>query len=83
MDIDFFSDCDILLMKFIIKESEYMFNHSKDEEELPRAMRKMQKEKEEREKFIEEENRKKDRNRFNENRRKRNRKSKHSKKGNH
>ena len=70
-------------MKFIIKESEYMFNHSRDEEELPRAMRKMQKEKEEREKFIDEENRKKDRYQFNENRKNGNRKSKHSKKGNH
>ena len=60
-----------------------MFNHSRDEEELPRAMRKMQKEKEEREKFIDEENRKKDRYQFNENRKNGNRKSKHSKKGNH
>ena len=60
-----------------------MFNHSRDEEELPRAMRKMQKEKEEREKFIDEENRKKDRYRFNENRKNGDRKSKHSKKGNH
>ena len=54
-----------------------MFNHSKDEEELPKAMRKMQKEKEEREKFIDEENRKKSRNKH-----KGNRKSKHGKKGN-
>ena len=59
-----------------------MFNHSKDEEELPRAMRKMQKEKEEREKFIDEENPKKDRNQFNKNRKNGNRKSKHSKKEN-
>ena len=36
-----------------------MFNHKKKQEELPKAMRKMQKEKEEREKFIEEENKKK------------------------
>ena len=50
-----------------------MFNHKKKQEELPRAMRKMQKEKEEREKFIEEENRKKLRNRH------RGKKSKHSK----
>ena len=50
-----------------------MFNHKKKQEELPRAMRKMQKEKEEREKFIEEENRKKLRNRD------RGKKSKHSK----
>ena len=54
-----------------------MFNFDKDEEELPRAMRKMQKEKEEREKFIEEENKKKSRNKHG-----RNRKSKHSKKKN-
>ena len=54
-----------------------MFNHNKDEEELPRAMRKMQKEKEEREKFIEEENKRKSKNKFN-----KNRKSKHSKKRN-
>lgn len=39
-----------------------MFNHKKKQEELPRAMRKMQKEKEEREKFIEGENKKKLRN---------------------
>ena len=50
-----------------------MFNHKKKQEELPRAMRKMQKEKEEREKFIEEENRKKLRNKH------KGRKSKHSK----
>ena len=54
-----------------------MFNFDKDEEELPRAMRKMQKEKEEREKFMEEENKKKSRNKHG-----RNRKSKHSKKKN-
>ena len=54
-----------------------MFNFDKDEEELPRAMRKMQKEKEEREKFIEEENKKRSRNKHG-----RNRKSKHSKKKN-
>ena len=54
-----------------------MFNHNKDEEELPRAMRKMQKEKKEREKFIEEENKRKSKNKFN-----KNRKSKHSKKRN-
>ena len=60
-----------------------MFNHENKEEELPRAMRKMQKEKEERERFMEEENRKKAKNKFNENRGNRNRKSKHSKKRNH
>ena len=54
-----------------------MFNHKKKQEELPRAMRKMQKEKEEREKFIEEENKRKYKNKFN-----KNRKSKHSKKRN-
>ena len=54
-----------------------MFNHKKKQEELPRAMRKMQKEKEEREKFIEEENRRKSKNKFN-----KNRKSKHSKERN-
>ena len=54
-----------------------MFNHKKKQEELPRAMRKMQKEKEEREKFIEEENKRKSKNKFN-----KNRKSKHSKKRN-
>ena len=54
-----------------------MFNHKKKQEELPRAMRKMQKEKEEREKFMEEENRRKSKNKFN-----KNRKSKHSKKRN-
>ena len=60
-----------------------MFNHENKEEELPRAMRKMQKEKEERERFMEEENRKKAKNKFNENRGNGNRKSKHSKKRNH
>lgn len=50
-----------------------MFNHKKKQEELPRAMRKMQKEKEEREKFIEEENKKKLRNKY------KGKKSKHSK----
>ena len=50
-----------------------MFNHKKKQEELPRAMRKMQKEKEEREKFIEEENKKKLRNKH------KGKKSKHSK----
>ena len=54
-----------------------MFNHKKKQEELPRAMRKMQKEKKEREKFIEEENKRKSKNKFN-----KNRKSKHSKKRN-
>ena len=49
-----------------------MFNDN--HEELPKAMRKMQKEKAEREKFIEEENKKKYRNSH-----KKNRKSKHSK----
>lgn len=53
-----------------------MFNRKKKQEELPRAMRKMQKEKEEREKFIEEENRKKLKNKHKGN------KSKHSKKKN-
>ena len=43
-----------------------MFNDN--HEELPKAMRKMQKEKEEREKFIEEENKKKYRNKHNKNR---------------
>ena len=52
-----------------------MFNHEKKQEELPRAMRKMQKEKEEREKFMKEENRRKSKNKFN-----KNRKSRHSKK---
>ena len=60
-----------------------MFNHENKEEEIPRAMRKMQKEKEERERFMEEENRKKAKNKFNENRGNGNRKSKHSKKRNH
>lgn len=50
-----------------------MFNHKKKQEELPRAMRKMQKEKEEREKFIEEENKKRLRNKH------KGKKSKHSK----
>ena len=50
-----------------------MFNHKKKQEELPRAMRKMQKEKEEREKFIEGENKKKLRNKH------KAKKSKHSK----
>ena len=54
-----------------------MFNHEKKQEELPRAMRKMQKEKEEREKFMKEENRRKSKNKFN-----KNRKSRHSKKQN-
>ena len=54
-----------------------MFNHKKKQDELPRAMRKMQKEKEEREKFMEEENRRKSRNKH-----KDNGKSKHSKKKN-
>ena len=54
-----------------------MFNHKKKQEELPRAMRKMQKEKEEREKFMEEENRRKAKNKFS-----KNKKSKHSKKRN-
>ena len=54
-----------------------MFNHKKKQEELPRAMRKMQKEKEEREKFMEEENRRKSKNKFS-----KNKKSKHSKKRN-
>lgn len=49
-----------------------MFNDKNKQEELPRAMRKMQKEKEEREKFIEEENRKKLKNKHKGN------KSKHS-----
>ena len=64
-------------MKFITKDSECMFNNKKENEELPRAMRKMQKEKEEREKFIEEENKRKSKNQH-----KDNRKSKHSKKRN-
>ena len=54
-----------------------MFNNKNKQEELPRAMRKMQKEKEEREKFIEEENKRKSKNQH-----KDNRKSKHSKKRN-
>ena len=54
-----------------------MFKNKKNEEELPRAMRKMQKEKEERERFMEEENRRKSRNKH-----KDNGKSKHSKKKN-
>ena len=54
-----------------------MFNHEKKQEELPRAMRKMQKEKEEREKFMKEENKRKSKNKFN-----KNRKSRHSKKQN-
>ena len=51
-----------------------MFNNKEKQEELPRAMRKMQKEKEEREKFIQEENRKQYRNKH-----KNNEKSKHLK----
>ena len=54
-----------------------MMNHSRDEQELPRAMKKMQKAKEEREKFINEKNKKKSTNKH-----KCNRKRKHEKKEN-
>ena len=51
-----------------------MFNDN--HEELPKAMRKMQKEKEEREKFIEEENKKKYKNKHKKNRKNKHRKNK-------